>query len=362
MGKGFFQAFVIMAVLLIGLFWFGERFFQITLLTEKEARSITPRGELANFEKTAIDLFQKISPSVAYIYPLKQSLDFRGRRQTRRSTGSGFVWDQAGHVITNYHVIQGADQVFVRFDTGSAARAQVIGSSPDHDLAVLRVSVPASELSPIPVGRSSNLRIGQSVFAIGNPFGLSRTLTTGIVSALGRDLPTQSGREISGVIQTDAAINPGNSGGPLLDSAGRLIGVNTAIASPTGASSGIGFAVPVDTVNRIVPQLIKNGRAVRPGLGIRVASEEFAAREGIQGVIIIGLLPGGSADRAGLRGINQATGALGDIIVAVDDKPVRNISQLSSALESIGIGNMARLSIIRNNRAVDINVRVMDIQ
>lgn len=360
--QGWFQRLLIVLIIIAALLFFGGRFFQVALLSEKEPRSITPRGNLANFEQTAITLFENSAPSVAYIYPIKQRLDFLGRTQTQRGTGSGFVWDQAGHIITNHHVIRGADQVFVRFDSGSAARASVIGSSPDHDLAVLRVSVSPSELRPIPVGRSDNLKIGQAVFAIGNPFGLTRTLTTGIVSALNRDLPTSSGREINGVIQTDAAINPGNSGGPLLDSAGRLIGVNTAIASPTGASSGIGFAVPVGTVNRIVPQLIQNGRAARPGIGIRAGSEEFSARVGVQGIVVIDVLRGSSADRAGIRGIDRNAEELGDVIVAVDGTEVKNVGELSNELARAGINQEVELRLLRNNRTVTVRVLVQDIQ
>ncbi|MEM7621067.1 MAG: trypsin-like peptidase domain-containing protein [Pseudomonadota bacterium] len=356
------RRFFFVLIVIIALLWFGGRFFQVALLSEKQPRAITPRGDLAVFEKTAVTLFENAAPSVAYIYPVKRSLDFLGRRQTQQGTGSGFVWDKAGHIITNHHVIRGADQVFVRFDSGTAARASVIGSSADHDLAVLRVSVAPGELRPIPVGRSTNLKIGQAVFAIGNPFGLNRSLTTGIVSAVGRDLPTSSGRDITGVIQTDAAINPGNSGGPLLDSAGRLIGVNTAIASPTGASTGIGFAVPVDTVNRIVPQLIKNGRAARPGIGIRAGSEEFSARLGIQGVIVIDVLTGGAADQAGIRGINRRADELGDVILAVNGKPVSNVSDLANELAKTGINNMAKLTVLRGSREMKVEVRVFDIQ
>lgn len=362
MRKMSFQNILLIIIVIIIALWFGGRFFQVALLSENQPRAISPRGELASFEKTAIQLFSQAAPSVAYIYPVKQGLDVLGRRQTQRSTGSGFVWDKAGHIITNFHVIRGADQVFVRFDTGEAARASVIGASPDHDLAVLRVSISPNKLSPIPIGRSENLQIGQAVFAIGNPFGLSRTLTTGIVSALGRDLPTSSGREIHGVIQTDAAINPGNSGGPLLDSAGRLIGVNTAIASPTGASTGIGFAVPVDIVNRIVPQLIKTGRAERPGIGIRAGGEELSARLGIQGIIVIDVARGGSAEQAGLRGIDRQTETLGDVIVAVEGIPVHNVGELSNALSRVGIGKNARLTVMRGNRNIEVGVTVVDIR
>ena len=202
--------------------------------------------------------------------------------------------------------------------------------------------------------------MGQFVFAIGNPFGLDQTLTTGIVSALQRRLPTSEGREIADVIQTDAAINPGNSGGPLLDSAGRLIGVNTAIFSPSGASAGIGFAIPVDVVNRVVPQLIANGRMPTPGIGIIAAAEAAAARVGIEGVVVVRVLPGSPAQRAGVRGIDPQTGEIGDVIVAVNDKPVRRLSDLIQALEETGVGQNIQLAVERHGRTMTLLVNVAD--
>jgi 2-alkenal reductase len=297
-----------------------------------------------------------------YIYTQTQGSGYFGEdTRTRRGTGSGFVWDRGGHIITNHHVVAGAQQVFVRFDQGEVYPARLVGSSPDHDLAVLRVSAPATALKPIPIGKSADLVIGQAVFAIGNPFGLNRTLTTGIVSSLDRTLPTQSGREISGVIQTDAAINPGNSGGPLIDSAGRLIGVNTAIASNTGSSAGIGFAVPVDTVNKIVPQIISNGKPARPGIGIQAGSQELAARLGVNGIVVINVQPGGAAERAGLRGVDMQAQRLGDVIVAVNGKAVSSISDLAAELEKAGIGKTAKLTLLRDGQRVEATVTIMDI-
>ena len=264
-----FRRVAIIGLLAAGLLWLAYPIVQGLLFAETEKRLVTPRGDLAGYEITSTNVFESAAPSVVYIFSERRGRAMFGAEQPQQGAGSGFVWDRAGHIITNQHVVEGADRVFVRFDSGEAAPATYVGGSRDHDLAVLRVSSSPVTLSPIPIGSSSDLKIGQFVFAIGNPFGLSRTLTTGIVSALDRRLPTQSGREITGVIQTDAAINPGNSGGPLLDSAGRLIGVNTAIISGTGSYSGIGFAVPVDTVNRIVPQIIRDGRPARPGIGIQ---------------------------------------------------------------------------------------------
>ena len=341
--------------------WQGTGFLQTALFSAREARAVTPRGDLAAFEKTAADVFDATAPSVVYIFTEQAQRSVFGERTVGRGTGSGFVWDQAGHVITNNHVIANADRVFVRFDSGDTTPATVVGRSPDHDLAVLKVGVAAAALRPIAIGSSANLRIGQAAFAIGNPFGLARTLTTGIISAVGRTLPSQTGRDIEGVIQTDAAINPGNSGGPLIDSAGRLIGVNTAILSETGSYAGIGFAIPVDDVNRLVPQIISRGKPVRPGIGISVASEEVAARFGVKGVIVIGVIDGGPAGRAGLAGVDRSSQALGDVIVAVDGAAIRTPSELSARLEKIGVGNKATLTLDRGGQRRTVTVDVIDI-
>ena len=340
--------------------WVGYQLVRDLMFSAPDPRAVTPRGALAEFEQQNVDVFRSISPSVAYIFTRGRSAGPFGRGGSG-GTGSGFIWDRAGHVVTNHHVVKGASNVAVRLDSGDAIRASVVGFAEDYDLAVLKLSRPPSGLPPIPIGTSSDLKVGQAVLAIGNPFGLSRTLTTGIVSALDRRLPTETGREIAGVIQTDAAINPGNSGGPLLDSAGRLIGVNTAIISQSGTSSGIGFAVPVDVVNRIVPQLISNGKAVRPGIGISAAPEHMAAGAGIDGVVIVGVLADGSAARAGLRGVDQLSGELGDVITHVAGKPVRTIADLAAALDQIGVGNNAELTILRRQRSMVVTVAVMDI-
>ena len=342
--------------------WIGLGVYRNVFLTADTPRAITPRGELAEFERLNVELFERISPSVVYISSEVDRRQVFGRGVERRTgAGSGFVWDAAGHIVTNFHVIEGASNVGVRLDSGEAIPATIVGVAPDYDLAVLRLRTRLAQLQPIPVGTSDDLMAGQAVFAIGNPFGLSRTLTTGIISALDRRLPTETGREIRGVIQTDAAINPGNSGGPLLDSAGRLIGVNTAIISGSGASAGIGFAVPVDIVNEVVPQLIATGKAVRPGIGISAASEEVAARAGIEGIVIIEVLPSGSAAVAGLRGIDPTTGAIGDVITHVNGKPVRTIAEFAAELQVVGIGNPADLTILRGKSEVTVAVDVIDI-
>jgi len=362
MTRGAFHRYVVVGLIAAVVLWLAVQLFQSFFLVADKARPVTARGELAAVEQTAIAVFKASAPSVVYIHTQRRGSGFFGEdRQVRQGTGSGFVWDRSGHIITNHHVVDGATQIFARFDQGEVFSATLVGASPDHDLAVLRTRAPATKLQPIPVGSSSDLQIGQSVFAIGNPFGLDRTLTAGVVSALDRTLPTRTGREITGVIQTDAAINPGNSGGPLLDSAGRLIGVNTAIASRTGAYSGIGFAVPVDTVNRIVPQIIKRGKPVRPGIGIQAGSPELAASLGVEGIVIIDVVPGGAAERAGLRGIDMAARSVGDVIEAVNGRPVRTVSDLATELERIGIGNEATLTVRRAGRRLQVSISVVDI-
>src|SRR5207249_3560315 len=286
-------------------------------------RTINLRGALITDERATIALFRQASPSVVYV-TLARQRDFFSLNITEipQGSGSGFIWDQEGHIMTNFHVIQGASGAKVTLADHSVWDAQLVGVAQDQDLAVLYIKAPKNQLKPLAIGTSADLEVGQSVLAIGNPFGLDQTLTMGIISALGREISATTGRTIAGVIQTDAAINPGNSGGPLLDSAGRLIGVNMAIYSPSGASSGIGFAVPVDTVNRIIPQIIRQGEITRPGLGVGIGDPR---RLGLSGVLITRVEKGSAADRAGLRGIREdAKGevVLGDVIVGIDGERI----------------------------------------
>ena len=246
-------------------------------------------------------------------------------------------------------------------NSGLTVGARLLGSAPDHDLAVIRLDGERIKLKPIPVGRSANLKVGQAVFAIGNPFGLSRTLTTGIISALDRRLPTAPGREIPGVIQTDAAINPGNSGGPLLDSAGRLIGVNTAILSNHGSASGIGFAVPVDAVNWIVPRLIRDGTVPRPGIGVRIAGEQVSAQWPGGGLVVAEVVPGSPAESAGIKGIDHTARRFGDVITAVDGKPVSTLADLVDAINAVGINGSVELTVMRDQASRLVRVSVVDI-
>ena len=325
-----------------------------------EPRPVTARGDLAADEKSTIELFERCSPSVVYITSLaRRPVNFFEVTEVPQGSGSGFVWDRQGHVVTNFHVIQNSDSLVVTLADQSDWKATVVGTEPDKDLAVLRIGAPEAKLPPILVGTSRDLKVGQRVFAIGNPFGLDETLTTGIVSALGRTIDSVTGRKIQGVVQTDAAINPGNSGGPLLDSAGRLIGVNTQIASPSGASAGIGFAVPVDIVNEVVPQLIAHGRVIRPRLGIGPAQEGFLRHLGISGVLVATVQEGTGAARAGLRPTRRdADGSfiLGDVVVGVAGKKVASYDDLVSALEKQNIGDTVPVRILRDDREITVDV------
>ena len=323
-------------------------------------RAITPRGPLSASERNATEIFKAVSPSVAHIFAATttQHLFSVSPPESVTQSGSGFVWDAAGHVVTNYHVIAGADRIGAKLSSGEAVSARVVGVAPNYDLAVLQLERLRTPVPPIPVGSSRDLQVGQKVYAIGNPYGLDQSLTSGIISALKRRLPTGSGYEISGVIQTDAAINPGNSGGPLLDDAGRLIGVNSAIVSGSGASAGIGFAIPVDAVNQIVAQLIKEGRAPAPGIGIVAASEDVAARLGVDGVIIVRTQPNSPAQAAGLVGADDAGGVVADVITAANGEAVHSISDLAAIVQQVGIGGKVTLTVERGavSRTVQVNV------
>jgi S1-C subfamily serine protease len=325
-----------------------------------EPRTVAPRAALLESERSVIALFHNAAPSVAYITTevVQRSGWFVTAAQ---GAGSGFVWDSAGHVVTNNHVVEDARRVFVQLDAGDPIPATVVGRAPEYDLAVVKLSRPPKDLRPLPLGSSSDLQVGQSVYAIGNPFGLQRTLTHGIVSALDRELPTSGYREVAGVIQIDAPINPGNSGGPLLDSAGRLIGVNSAIRSASGSSAGVGFAIPSDLVNRIVPSLIARGRAPIPGIGIVPYPPEVVARAGIRGIVIESVRAGSSAARAGLRAANPRSNDLGDVIVAVNGRKVETPSQFANELDRVGIGRDAQLTIVRDGADRKLAVRVADI-
>ena len=319
-------------------------------------REVTPRGALADFEQTTVDIFRQANPAVVFITTRARVSDGWSRRvfEVESGTGSGFVWDEQGHVVTNFHVIENASSHEVVFLDQSAHEAEVVGASPDHDLAVLKIRAAAEQLKPLKIGESHNLQVGQATFAIGNPFGLQHTLTTGVISARSRQIEGPSGRTIEDVIQIDAAINPGNSGGPLLDSAGRLIGVNTAIYSPSGTSAGVGFAIPVDTVNRVVPQIISQGRYQPPRLGIRISEEvnrAVARRLGITGVVVLGVEE--SAAASGLQGMQRLPDgdvALGDVIQKVNGQPIESVNDLLTALERNRVGDTVELTVLRDKK------------
>lgn len=355
-----FGRIVVVWFLVLASLWIAHDLLRGPLLTVSEPYVVAARGDLADFELLTNQIFEAAAPSVAYIFTETGRAGALGRGQPS-GAGSGFVWDGAGHIVTNFHVVSNARIVHVRLDTGEPMPAVVVGTAPEYDLAVLRLTETRTALRPLPIGSSDDLKVGQAVFAIGNPFGLSRSLSTGVISALDRHLPVAAGREIRGVIQTDAAINPGNSGGPLLDSAGRLIGVNTAILSRTGSWAGVGFAVPVATVNRVVPQLVRDGKVPRPGLGVALLSEEAAARLGVAGLVVAEVLPGSPAEQAGIRGFDRRTGAVGDIIIEVNGRPVRTISDLAEVLEEVGIGNSVELTIVRDGRRRTVPAQVMDL-
>jgi 2-alkenal reductase len=325
-------------------------------------RTVTARGDLSQAEQATIKLFQTASPSVLHVFARgeqQNSLLDEGQQGVVQS-GTGIVWDTAGHVITNYHVISGTDRIGARLTSGEFVHARVVGVAPTYDLAVLELEDLRSPLQPIAVGRSVDLQVGQETFAIGNPYGLEQTLTSGIISALHRRLPTATSHEISGVIQTDAPINPGNSGGPLLDSAGRLIGVNSAIISGSGASAGIGFAIPVDLVNRIASELIRNGRVPVPGIGIIGASERETTRLNIDGVVIVRTLPQSPAAKAGLEGADVNGGTVTDIITSVNGEPVHSMSDLANILEEVGVGKTVKLTVTRDGQSRSVDVPVAD--
>ncbi|KAF4515832.1 hypothetical protein B566_EDAN000067 [Ephemera danica] len=323
---------------------------------EGKPRPVAPApAELGPDERATMAVFERATKSVVFIAntAIQRDIWSFDTMEVPQGSGSGFVWSKQGYIVTNFHVIYGADTIKVTLADRSEHQAKIVGADPDHDLAVLQIKVPENLLEPLAVGASYDLRVGQKVLAIGNPFGLDHTLTTGVVSALGRTIKSMSNRTIEGVVQTDAAINPGNSGGPLLDSSGRLIGVNTQIVSPSGAYAGIGFAVPVDTVNRIVPELIKHGKLIRPGLGVSLVPDSIVKRWGIKGLVIGKVSRGGSADRAGLRGARETQAGrieLGDIVVAIDGKPVETIDDMMDVMEAHKVGDQVTLDILRASK------------
>ncbi|MFM9960613.1 MAG: S1C family serine protease [Planctomycetaceae bacterium] len=326
----------------------------------RHERAVIARGDLAQDEAATVELFKRISPSVVHVDNVARQVDESTFNvlEVRQGSGSGFVWDSDGHVVTNFHVIQRANSAWVTLADNTRLEAKLVGFDESKDVAVLKVDGPARKLKPIPLGTSYDLEVGQKVFAIGSPFELDLTLTSGIIGGLGREIESVSGRPIQGVIQTDAAINPGNSGGPLLDSAGRLIGVTTAIKSPTGSSVGIGFAVPVDTVKRVVTQLIRTGKVERAGLGVNLLDDHLAARRGIRGVLIRRVTPNSAAAKAGLRGIDEAQQIPGDVIVEVDGYEVLTQDDLYRVLDLHEVGDTLKVKVLRDQKTLDVSIKL----
>ncbi len=331
-------------------------------------RAVAERTDPYPDEVARIQLFKDVKDSVVNIdtIQIQQNMFNWNYVEKEQGTGSGFIWDTQGHVVTNFHVIQSslnpnqALKLRVTLADRSSYEATLIGISPDHDLAVLSINAPKSKLKPIKIGSSHDLEVGQTVYAIGNPFGQSLSLTQGIISALDREIHSPSNAIINGVVQTDAALNPGNSGGPLLDKDSRLIGVNTAITSPSGGSVGIGYSIPVDTVNRIVPELIKNGKTLRPVLGIVLLKDQYKSRIGIKnGVVIHRVEPNGPAAHAGLKGLEIAPNnqlKIGDIILAINNKTIDNLSDYEKVIRQYRPGENVIVKILRNDEEKDIEI------
>lgn len=342
---------------------------QSTVSTESaqisvEVGSFVPTVE----ERSVIALFSRVSPSVVAVANkalIRSGTWFGGLQvyEVPQGAGSGFVWDKRGHIISNYHVVHEADALTVTFPDGATFDATLVGIAPDQDLAVLKVDVPPERLHPVRPTSSRNLQVGQTVLVIGNPFGLDTTLTVGIVSALGRTIMAMTGRRIAEVIQTDAAINPGNSGGPLLNSAGELIGVTTAILSPSGAYAGIGFAVPADTVSRIVPQLIEKGRITRAGVGVQFLPDHITRRAGVVGAAVYAVVSQSPAAEAGIAGATRSFRGifLGDVITAVDDQPVRDVEDYNMILDTCQPGQDVTLMLTRNGQSRTVTVRLIEL-
>ncbi len=330
----------------------------------RESRPITPRGDLSEDEKSTIQIFREASPSVVHITTLTHHRDRLSFKilEIPEGTGTGFIYDDAGHVVTNFHVVRKGQAAKVMLADNSSWDATLVGYELDKDIAVLKIEAPPGRLKKVAIGESAGLQVGQKVFAIGSPFGLDQTLTTGVISGLGREIKSMNGRSIEGVIQTDAAINPGNSGGPLLDSAGRVIGVNTMIVSESGAFSGIGFAVPVDIVNQVVPDLIKSSRMERVVPGFKLFDDSFTRRLGItRGALVERVFENSAAEAAGIRETfsdDDWTIYLGDIVIEIAGRPIRTESDMAKALTGKKPGEEVSVVVIRGNQTVKLKLKL----
>lgn len=314
-------------------------------------------------EQNSIEVYKSISPGVAFIKTTSYTQDFWGDVQEGKGNGSGSIIDNQGHILTNFHVVEDAQQMTVNFGGDKVYPAKLVGGDPDTDLAVIKIDPPAGGLTVVPLGDSDRLAVGQKVLAIGNPFGLDRTLTTGVISGLQRPIRARNNRPIDAAIQTDASINPGNSGGPLLDKFGKMIGINSQILAPSGGSVGVGFAIPINTAKRVVPQLIQFGEVRRPKLGAVLPSVEELRGRGYKmpvekGVLIYNTVQGGSAERAGLRGITS-DGRIGDIITSADGQPVGDMDDVYRVLDRKQIGDTVNFEIYREGRTMNVPVKLL---
>jgi S1-C subfamily serine protease len=312
-------------------------------------------------EQNNIQVFRDVSPSVVFVTntQLRRRLFSANVMEIPRGNGTGFIWDKSGLIVTNYHVVAGASKITITLENGATYEAEPVGGAPEKDIALLRIDAPDEDLKPVILGDSERLAVGRKVLAIGNPFALDTSLSVGVVSALGREIRSISNRTIKNVIQTDAAINPGNSGGPLLNSMGQLVGVNTAIYSPSGASAGIGFAIPVNTLKVIIPQLLEHGRLYRPVMGIETLTDYWAKRLKVKGIAILSVRPGFPAAEAGMVGVREDVRGnihLGDVIIAIEGEPVTNEDTLLSALEQYRPGNTIKVTTLRDDNIQNYSV------
>ena len=351
---------------------FGGIFRIKNLNTVAAEDAPTPQGisnpTTVSDEQNSIEVYKSLSPGVAFITTSTQAQNLYGEDfETEKGNGSGSVIDAQGHILTNFHVVEGATKLTVSFGGGKNYPAKVVGGDPDTDLAIIQIDPGADKLTIVPLGDSDQLDVGQKVLAIGNPFGLDRTLTTGIISGLQRPIRARNGRPIEGAIQTDASINPGNSGGPLLDKFGRMIGINSQILSPQGGSVGVGFAIPVSIAKRVVPQLVQFGEVRRPKLGATLYKVEQLTEQGIKmpvakGLLVRSISQGGSAAVAGLRGLTQDNNGelvLGDIITSIDGSAVEDLDDLYKLLDKKQIGDTVQVEIYRNNKTLSVPVKLL---
>lgn len=350
-----YGVFLAVAVAAVGVFVFSSDGEETSMATSMS--SINPQATnvfLTDDEQNNIAVFEQTSPSVVFVTntQLRRQRFSLNVMEIPRGSGTGFVWDNSGLIVTNFHVVYGANRITITLQSNNSYEAEVVGTAPEKDIALLRIDAPEEELQAIPLGDSSSLAVGRKVLAIGNPFALDTSLTTGVVSALGREIKSITDRTIKNVIQTDAAINPGNSGGPLLDSHGRLIGVNTAIYSPSGASAGIGFAIPVNTLKLIIPQLIEHGRMIRPVLGIETLTDYWTRRLRVKGVAVLSVREGLPADQAGMIGVREDWRGnihLGDVIIAINGESITNEDSLLTELERYQPGDNIKVTTLRDD-------------